>query len=93
MAHCTKCGAQVDDGAAYCQVCGERQPVVAAQPVGTSAGGGSTPPGAAGTSPGGAQRDAASGSSATPGVKSGLSENVAATLSYALGWVTGLIFL
>lgn len=34
----------------------------------------------------------AQGTAATPTTRSGLSENAAATLSYVLGWLTGLIF-
>lgn len=87
MAHCTKCGAQVGAGAAYCQVCGERQP--GAHDAGS---GHDTSP--AGAAPRAALNDpAASQSSSTPGVRSGLSENVAATLSYAAGWITGIVFL
>lgn len=65
MAYCTKCGANVPDSAAFCQVCG--------QPQATT-----------GTGP------AASAPVAQP--QSGLSENVAAMLSYVLGWLTGIIF-
>lgn len=94
MAHCTKCGAQVDAGAAYCQVCGERQPIAGAQGAGLPASPSSPPSGAASATPGTTQPAATpSRPAAAPGAQSGLSENVAATLSYALGWVTGLIFL
>jgi uncharacterized membrane protein len=67
MAHCTKCGAVVPDGAAFCGTCGEPQ---------SSARSGPLPP----PVPGGIM------------TQPQMSENVAATLSYALGWVTGLIF-
>ncbi|MGH9815668.1 MAG: zinc-ribbon domain-containing protein [Candidatus Acidiferrales bacterium] len=93
MAHCTKCGAQVDAGAAYCQVCGERQPA-AAHGAASPASHSSTASGTTNATPGTTQPAATpSHRSAAPGAQSGLSENVAATLSYALGWVTGLIFL
>lgn len=91
MAHCTRCGAQVDAGAAYCQVCGERQPIAGAHGAASATSHGSTPSSATpGTTPPAATP---SRSAAAPGAQSGLSENVAATLSYALGWVTGIIFL
>jgi uncharacterized membrane protein len=67
MAHCTKCGATVADGIAFCGSCGA--------PVGVAAGAGS--------------------GAAAPGVaqaQSGLAENAAGALCYALGWITGLIF-
>src|SRR5205814_618154 len=65
MAYCTKCGANVPETAAFCQVCGQPQ---ATTGTGT----------------------AASAPVAQP--QSGLSENVAAMLSYVLGWLTGIIF-
>jgi len=70
MAHCTKCGAQVSEGAQFCQNCGQPQPVA-------------TGPQNPGWRP------------PTPPMQpatSGLSENAAATLSYVLGWITGIIF-
>jgi uncharacterized membrane protein len=60
MPHCTKCGAMISEGAAFCPNCGQAQQAAA--------------PSAAGT-------------------QSGLSENLAGLLCYALGWITGLIFL
>jgi len=83
MAHCTRCGASVDATAVYCQECGLRQPV-----EGVSSGAGSVSGGGA------AQASAASGQAvAGAGAQSGLKENVAATLSYAAFWITGIIFL
>jgi uncharacterized membrane protein len=69
MAHCTKCGAAVADGIAFCGSCGA--PVAAAS--------------------GGA---AGAGAAAAPAAttQSGLAENAAGALCYALGWITGLIF-
>ncbi len=66
MAHCTKCGAAVADGAAFCPACGA--------------------PHAAGS--------ASAAPSSAPGApaQTQMAENVAATLCYALGWITGLIF-
>jgi uncharacterized membrane protein len=66
MAHCTKCGALVTDGAVFCSSCGSPQSAVPASP-------GSAP-------------------LVAPAAQSQMAENVAATLSYALGWLTGLIF-
>jgi uncharacterized membrane protein len=66
MAHCTKCGAAVADGTAFCGSCGAPQGTVS---VG---GGAAAAPGAA--------------------AQSGLAENAAGALCYALGWITGLIF-
>ena len=66
MAYCSKCGAQVDDNAAFCAKCG--QPVTGVAPANAPP---VTPPASGGT---------------------GLSENVAGLLCYALGWVSGLIF-
>lgn len=67
MPHCTNCGTNVSDGAAFCPQCGQAQTSVA-------------PAGAAPAAPG-------------SGAQSGLQENVAGALCYALGWLTGLIFL
>ncbi len=68
MPHCTKCGAAVADGIAFCGSCGA--------PVGVASGSGA-------------------GAAAAPGVaqgQTGLAENAAGALCYALGWITGLIF-
>ena len=77
MAFCTSCGAQVDDGTAYCPKCGNR--------VGASAApssGGSNPPPANPGAPAPAQSPT-----------QGMAENVAGMLCYILGWFTGIIFL
>jgi uncharacterized membrane protein len=68
MPHCTKCGAAVADGIAFCGSCGA--------PMGVASGSGA-------------------GAAAAPGVaqgQTGLAENAAGALCYALGWITGLIF-
>lgn len=65
MAHCTKCGANLQENTAFCPSCGAPQ---SAAPVSSSA--------------------PAAGATTQPG----LSQNVAALLSYVLVWVTGLIF-
>lgn len=66
MPHCTKCGAAVADGTAFCGSCGAPQGSVSA------GGGAAAAPGAA--------------------AQTGLAENAAGALCYALGWITGLIF-
>jgi uncharacterized membrane protein len=66
MPHCTKCGAALAEGTAFCGGCGA--------PQGASSAAGAT---------------AASGVVSS---QTGLSENAAGALSYALGWITGLIF-
>lgn len=92
MAHCTKCGAQVDSVAQFCQSCGERQPSGGASPTTQNP----TDPvaqafaqGAGDSAPTGPPGTAETG----PGARSGLQENIAAALSYAAVWVTGIIFL
>lgn len=69
MAHCTKCGAAVQENAAFCPSCGSPQ---------------------AGSQP--APHEAGPAVAAGAGAQTGMAENVAALLSYVLGWVTGLIF-
>ena len=64
MAFCSKCGAQFDEGPAFCPKCGQATGSAAGNP---------TP--------------------AANNPDSGLTENVAALLSYAVGWITGIIFL
>ena len=68
MAFCTKCGAQMDEGSAFCVACG--------QPASTAPA--SNPPGAS------VPPMAAS----TP-----ISSNMAALLTYIVGFITGIIFL
>jgi uncharacterized membrane protein len=65
MAHCTKCGAKLQEDVAFCPSCGAPQSAAPVTPQVTAAG---------------------------AAAQSGLSENVAALLSYVLVWVTGLIF-
>jgi uncharacterized membrane protein len=77
MAFCSSCGAQVDDGTAYCPKCGNR---VSAAGAPASAAGNPTPPGPVAPAP--AQSPI-----------QGMAENVAGMLCYIFGWVTGIIFL
>lgn len=72
MAFCSKCGAELASGAAFCGSCG--------QPAGTPGSGDS-----AGASP-------TAAAEAQAGEETGIEENIAGLLCYALGWVTGLIF-
>jgi uncharacterized membrane protein len=72
MAHCTKCGAALADGAAFCPACGSAQAAVS-NPVVSHSSTGPTDLGAAAAAP-------------------QMAENVAGTLCYVLGWITGLIF-
>jgi uncharacterized membrane protein len=67
MAFCSKCGAQMDEGSAFCVSCG--QPTGAAPATNVP---GAAPPSA----------------SAAP-----MSSNVAALLTYILGFITGIVFL
>lgn len=69
MAHCTKCGAALAEGSAYCGSCGAPVAAQSAPPTASQAGAGNT---LAGT---------------------GLTMNLAAALSYALGLITGILFL
>src|SRR5271170_1396066 len=70
MAFCSKCGAEVGQGAGFCPKCGAPQ-AAAAAPSSPSPAGGST---------------------TVTSVESGLQENIAGLLCYALGWLTGIIF-
>jgi len=76
MPHCTKCGAAVAEGAGFCGNCGAS---LGAAPA---------------ASPAPATGQAAPGSVAPAhaSAQTGLAENVAGTLCYVLGWITGLIF-
>jgi uncharacterized membrane protein len=77
MAFCANCGAAVSEGVGFCPGCGK--PVgAAAQPTAQTAGGPVSQP--------------APAVSAQPG-SSALTSNVAGALAYALGFITGIIFL
>src|SRR5579884_2056587 len=71
MANCTKCGAPIAAGSAFCGSCGQRVSVPAE--TGSVAG---SPPASGATS------------GSVP-----LTMNLAAALSYALGLITGILFL
>lgn len=77
MAFCSSCGAQVDDGTAYCPKCGNRVGASAAPPSG-------------GNNPAPANPGAPA---PTQSPTQGMAENVAGMLCYILGWFTGIIFL
>jgi uncharacterized membrane protein len=78
MAFCGKCGSQVAEGVAFCPQCGA--PIGAAVPPPPSGTVNPPPP-------------PVSGFGAAAPAASGLQPNVAACLSYVLGWLTGIIFL
>jgi uncharacterized membrane protein len=65
MAFCSKCGAQMDTGSAFCVTCG--------QPAGPA--------------------PAASAPGVTPATATPMASNIAALLTYILGFITGIIFL
>jgi uncharacterized membrane protein len=95
MAFCGKCGANNQDGVAFCARCG--QPLAAAQAAPPPAPpqqyqAPPAPPAPYYQAPGApppAQYQQAPGAAAG----TGLEENVAGALCYVLGWVTGIIFL
>jgi uncharacterized membrane protein len=84
MAFCGKCGSSLAEGGAFCPHCGAA--VGAAVPPPPPAEGWSAPP-----------PPPAAGWAPAPGVPvapaAGLQENLAGCLCYALGWITGIIFL
>jgi len=87
MAFCGKCGAQNQDGVAFCARCG--QPLAAGQPAPQQYQ--QAPPPQQYQAPG-APPPQYQGQGAPSG-GTGLEENVAGALAYVLGWITGIIFL
>ena len=86
MANCVKCGAAIAEDSAFCGACG--QPRVQASAVAPTGGSVSTAPAiAVGSST--VSSGASSGTVSAPG----LTMNMAAALSYALGAITGVLFL
>jgi len=85
MANCAKCGAVVAEDSAFCGACGQpRAQASAAAPAS----------GSAAATPAMAVRTPASSGAATGTVSApGLTMNMAAALSYALGAITGVLFL
>jgi uncharacterized membrane protein len=80
MAFCANCGAAVTDGAGFCGACGKAlgaAPQVIAQPVGSGGQASAAQPAVANMQP----------------ASVGLTSNVAAALSYILGFITGIVFL
>ncbi|HEV2304824.1 MAG TPA: zinc-ribbon domain-containing protein [Candidatus Acidoferrales bacterium] len=77
MANCTKCGAELSAGSAFCGECGQPLNV-----LGTGAVGSVSAAAAPATTASGAVSSGA-----------GLTMNLAAALSYALGLITGILFL
>ncbi|HEV2225153.1 MAG TPA: hypothetical protein VGR84_19325 [Candidatus Acidoferrales bacterium] len=85
MANCTKCGAAIAEDSAFCGACGQpRAQASAATPASGSAA--VAPAMAVGTP---ASNGASTGTVSAPG----LTMNMAAALSYALGAITGVLFL
>jgi uncharacterized membrane protein len=86
MANCTKCGAAIAEDSAFCGACGQsRAQASTAAPVG----------GSVSTAPAMAVGGSTASSGAPTGTVSapGLTMNMAAALSYALGAITGVLFL
>jgi len=86
MANCAKCGAAIADDSAFCGACGQsRAQASAAAPAG----------GSVSTAPALAVGGSTASSGAPAGTVSapGLTMNMAAALSYALGAITGVLFL
>ncbi|MFZ0212300.1 MAG: zinc-ribbon domain-containing protein [Candidatus Acidiferrales bacterium] len=84
MANCTKCGAAVAEDSAFCGSCGQPVKTQASASVATS------------SSVAGGPAAAAAGTTAPSGTiagGAGLTMNLAAALSYALGLITGILFL
>ena len=73
MAFCSKCGARIEDQAAFCPQCGQART--------------GTPSGTPSATPSGTPSPAAGATQV------GLPENAAGALCYALGWITGIIFM
>lgn len=85
MANCTKCGAAVAEDSAFCGACGQPRTQAGAIPSGTAS---------VAAAPAGAVRGTAAIGTASGTVSaSGLTMNLAAALSYALGAITGVLFL
>jgi len=84
MANCTKCGAAVAEDSAFCGACGQPRAQASAQASGSAA---AAPAMAVGS--GTVSNGTATGTVSAPG----LTMNMAAALSYALGAITGVLFL
>ena len=76
MPQCSNCGVILDSSAAFCAKCGTAQPTPSGAP-------------ASGSAPPSTVNEAMPTETASP---LGLRENVAASLCYILGWLTGAIF-
>ena len=92
MAFCTKCGSQVADGTAFCTKCGAPMAAAGYQqpPQQYPQQGGYQQPPAGYQQPGYPQQPVYQQQAAG---QTGLQENVAGLLCYAVGWLTGIIFL
>ncbi len=84
MANCVKCGAAIAEDSAFCGACGQPRAQASAQAGGSAA---AAPAMAVDAST--ASSGTATGTTNAPG----LTMNMAAALSYALGAITGVLFL
>ena len=84
MANCAKCGAAMAEDSAFCGACGQPRAQASAHASGSAA---TAPAVAVGTST--VSAVTATGTTSAPG----LTMNMAAALSYALGAITGVLFL
>lgn len=82
MTNCTKCGAAIADDSAFCGSCGQSARIPGAASAAPSASTAAGPATAVAGAPGG-----------TVAGGTGLTMNLAAALSYALGLITGILFL
>lgn len=100
---CPSCGEELAEGSAFCSSCGNAIETSGGAAAGSPAGagaqgtGGGTASAPAGTDPaptGGSPQTTGQAGTGTARAEatSGLDENVAGTLSYVLGFLTGLIF-
>ncbi|MHB8524746.1 MAG: hypothetical protein ACYDD2_01115 [Candidatus Acidiferrales bacterium] len=85
MANCAKCGAVIAEDSAFCGTCG--------QPARAQAGGAASGTFLAAPAVAVGSGASSSGTSTETSTGTGLTMNLAAALSYALGFITGILFL
>ena len=86
MANCAKCGAVVAEDSAFCGTCGQPARAQAGAPAASGAF-------LAATAVAVGSGASSSGTSTETSTGTGLTMNLAAALSYALGFITGILFL